>query len=59
MKVWIKGTGVTSTQWKELEGVTEISIDMEGGGQIDLFQTDSKTLRATMDKGSRLNIETP
>jgi hypothetical protein len=56
MKVFVKKQG---GQWKELEDIKEISIDMEGGGQIDMFQTDSKTLRATMKKGAKLNIEAP
>lgn len=56
MKVFIKEEG--STLWKELEGIKEISIDLESGGEIDLIQTDSKTLRATMKAGAKLNIET-
>lgn len=46
-------------RWEELEDIKEISVDLESGGQIDLFQTDSETLRAMMCKGAKLNIETP
>jgi hypothetical protein len=57
MKVFVKKQG-EGERWLELEDIKEISIDLESGGQIDLLQTDSKTLRATMTDGAKLNIET-
>lgn len=58
MRVFIKRKGIAS-RWEEPTDIEEISIDLEGGGRIDFFQSDSQTLRTTMTKGAKLNIETP
>jgi len=57
MRVFIKGES-TCHQWKELEDIEEVSIIMENGGQMDIFQSDSKTLLAKLGPHLKLNVET-
>jgi len=57
MRVFVKGESTTG-QWKELENIKEISIITKPGGQMDIFQGDSKTLVAKLGPRLKLNVET-